>query len=77
MSVQISGSTLFNVLQVTQEFFSLTSEEPLKGTVSSQEMKVSQGKRGVLGSSDSPHVASLGQSFTDFLRPITCTASSV
>lgn len=30
MSVQISGSTLFNVLQVTQEFFSLTLEAPKK-----------------------------------------------
>lgn len=38
-SLQISGSTLFNVLQVTQ-FFSLTLEAPRKEKVNSQEIKV-------------------------------------
>lgn len=46
MSVQISGSTLFNVLQVTQEFFLADFGGTEKGKVSSQEIKVLQGKEG-------------------------------
>ena len=79
MSVQISGSTLFNVLQVTQEFFSLTSEEPLKGKVKqSGNEKFRRVKEAFLGSSDSPRVASLEpvSSVRSPARPPVCSFQS-
>lgn len=45
MSVQISGSTLFNVLQVTQEFFSLTLEAPKKEKWAVRKLKFCRVKR--------------------------------